>query len=144
MAPPDETRQLPGVKGQWILCSECPPTEADVDVDGEVRTYLPDPHAWGSEYRKLSDLGPHDYWCPSDHADPRPFTLPALPAPEQAAAVKRKFVQLIPHPHGHTLWAIADDKTAWFIYEQNGGEDYPRNLRWHQLLPLPDREVSDA
>jgi hypothetical protein len=81
----ESTRQLPGVKGQWILAADCPPTEADVDVDGEVRTYAPDPDASGDEWRNLPDLGPHDYWCPADHADPRPFCLSVAPADEEAA-----------------------------------------------------------
>jgi hypothetical protein len=132
----EPTRQLPGVKGQWILAADCRPLYVDTNLNGEVRVYEPIEKTY-TYYRKLANIGPSDYWCPSDHADPRPFTLPAAPAPEQHAAVKRKFVQLIPHPHGHTLWAIADDGTAWLA----GQDDYYPDDNWRQLPPLPDREV---
>jgi hypothetical protein len=132
----EPTRQLPGVKGQWILAAECPPTGADADADGDVRIYFQHAQADGHFYH-FDDVSLNQYWCPADSKDPRPFTLPAAPAPEQAAAVRRKFVQLIPHPHGHTLWAIADDGTAWLA----GQDDYYPDDNWRQLPPLPDREV---
>jgi hypothetical protein len=133
----EPTRQLPGVKGQWILAAECPPTEADADTNGDVLVWPRDKFYCGRIIESPENVEPNRYWRPCDHADPRPFTLPALPAPEQAAAVKRKFVQLIPHPHGHTLWAIADDGTAWLA----GQDDYYPDDNWRQLPPLPDREV---
>ena len=136
MPHPTEARQLPGVKGQWILCSECPPTEADGDSEGEVRIYYPDPRAWGSEYRKVAAIHPSDHWCPDDRKDPRPFTLPAAPAPEQPATVKRKFVQLVCHPKGTAIYAVADDGTAWI-----SSEDLPD---WVEMGDLPNREVPNA
>jgi hypothetical protein len=36
MPHPTEARQLPGVNGQWIKTSECPPTIADLDEDEEL------------------------------------------------------------------------------------------------------------
>jgi hypothetical protein len=135
----EPTRQLPGVKGQWILAAECPPTGADADADGDVRIYFQHAQADGHFYH-FDDVSPDQYWCPADSKDPRPFTLPAAPAPRQAAEGKRNIDDLMVGTDGVVV-AFADDKTAWFIYEQNGGEDYPRNLQWHQLPPLPDREV---
>lgn len=126
----ENDRRLPGVKGQWILCSECPPTEEDTDDDGEVRVYVFS-CTWGSEYRKPTDLHPSDHWCPADHLDHRPFTQPG--APEQAAAGKRKFVQLVCHPKGTAIYAVADDGTAWI-----SSQDCPD---WIEMADLPDREV---
>lgn len=135
MPHPTEARQLPGVKGQWILCSDCPPTEADVDDDGEIRIYFPD-HRPGSAYMKIADLRLDEYWCPPDHKDPRPFALPAAPVPEQAAAGKRKFVQLVCHPNGTAIYAVADDGTAWI-----SSEELPD---WIEMSDLPTREVFHA
>ena len=127
----ENDRRLPGVKGQWILCSECPPTEGDTDQDGEVRVYVPGA-TWGSEYRKPSDLGPSDHWCPADDLDRRPWTLPAAPAP--ATSTERRFVQLTSNADGSLLWAVADDGTAW-------ERDRTGICTWQQLSPLPPREV---
>ena len=111
----DPTR-LPGVKGSWIPCSECPP----------------------NELAKYELTGNEQYWRPHHPADPRPFTLPsATPAPPQPAAGARKFAQLIPIPDGNTLWAIADDGTAW-LAAPNG---YDEDDNWRQLPSLPDRDV---
>lgn len=78
-------RQLPGVKGQWILCSDCPPTEADGDADIDVRVYFQHAQADG-HFCHFADVSPDQYWCPSDSKDHRPFTLPAEPTPKQTAA----------------------------------------------------------
>jgi hypothetical protein len=135
MPHPTEARQLPGVKGQWILCSDCPPTKADVDHDEDVRIYFK--HAQSdSHFCHFGDVRPDQYWCPADAQDPRPFTLPAAPAPEQAAAVKRKFVQLVTNPQATAIYAVADDGTAWI-----SSEDLPA---WIEMADLPTREVSDA
>lgn len=114
MAPPDETRQLPGVKGQWILAADYPP----------------------SDLAKYEETANGQYWRPHHHADPRPFTLPAAPAPEQAAVFKRKFAQLVTHPQGTAIYAVADDGTAWI-----SSKELPD---WIEIADLPDREVSDA
>jgi hypothetical protein len=132
----EPTRQLPGVKGQFILCSDCQPTKADGNRFG-IDIYV---CIGNGEYKTIEEIGPCEYWRPVLKRDPRPFTLPALPAPEQAAEGKRNIDDLMVGTDGVVV-AFADDKTAWFIYEQNGGKDYPRNLQWHQLPPLPDREV---
>ena len=127
----ESTRQLPGVKGQWILCSECAPTEEDTDDDGEVRVYdLGSEWGRGSEWRNPAALDPSDYWCPPDYLDPRPFTLPAAPAP--ATSTERRFVQLTSNADDTVLRAIADDGTAWWA-RCNGP--------WQQLDPLPPREA---
>lgn len=125
----ESTRQLPGVKGQWILCSQCSPTEADTDADGEVRVYVPG-YAWVTEHRKPAGLKRSDYWCPADYLDTRPFTLPAAPAP--ATSTERRFVQLTSSADDSVLLAIADDGTAWWA-RCNGP--------WQQLDPLPPREA---
>jgi hypothetical protein len=125
----EPTRQLPGVKGQWILAAECPPTEADADDDADVHVY--DGNYNGAAYAEYQSVFPDQYWRPGDKNDPRPFTLPAAPAPEQAAAVKRKFVQVT--RGADYEYAVADDGTAWKAFKGSGD--------WHQLPSLPDREV---
>ena len=134
MPHPTEARQLPGVKGQWILCSECPPTEVDATIEGHVRIYYPDQPE--PAYIVIADLRLDEYWCPPDSKDPRPITLPAAPVPEQPATVKRKFVQLGCHPSGTAIFAVADDGTAW-----TSSEDLPD---WNEVGDLPDREVPNA
>lgn len=126
----ENDRRLPGVKGQWILCSECHPTEEDTDCDGEVRVRVP---SCASRWRNPAALDPSDYWCPSDCLDTRPLTLPAEPAPEQPAAGKRKFAQLVCHPKGTAIYAVADDGTAWI-----SSEELPD---WVEMADLPDPEV---
>jgi hypothetical protein len=129
----EPTRQLPGVKGQWILCSDCPPTKADGDHDEDVRIYFK--HAQSdSHFCHFGDVSPDQYWCTADSKDPRPFTLPAAPAPEQAAAGARLFDKLTGNADGSLLWAVADDGTAW-------ERDRAGSCTWEQLPPLPDREV---
>jgi hypothetical protein len=138
MPHPTEARQLPGVKGQWILCSDCPPTEADGDDDGDVQVADRNLRSW--EFQNWSEVTADRYWLPSSNDsfadDPRPFALPAAPVPEQAATVKRKFVQLVCHPKGTAIYAVADDGTAWI-----SSEELPD---WIEMSDLPTREVPNA
>lgn len=127
-----EPTRLPGVKGSWILCFECPPTKADCDSDGEVRVYNPSAGP-GCKWNPPYLVQQHDHWCPADHADPRPFTLPSA-APPQPAAGARKFDTLSGNTDGSILWAVADDGTAWERARTRLGY-------WRQLPSLPDREV---
>lgn len=87
-------RQLPGVKGQWILTADFPPNElAKYEVTLEEQ-----------------------YWRPHHHADPRPFTLPAETM--QAPAGERKFVHVTGiqmKGNREIIYAVADDGTAWFV-----------------------------
>jgi hypothetical protein len=133
MPHPTEARQLPGVNGQWILYSECPPTIADLDEDEELVVRKTDVYC---RVIQLSQASGYEYWAPAVAADPRPITLPAAPVPEQAAAGKRKFVQLVWHPNGTAIYAVADDGTAW-----TSSEDLPD---WNEVGDLPDREVPNA
>ena len=143
MPHPTEARQLPGVKGQWILCSECPPTEADSDDGVDVQVATRDLADWS--FLPWSQVQADRYWLPvfddffAD--DPRPITLPAAPAPEQLATVKRKFVQLGFHPSGTAIYAVADDGTAWITSNQASSVDIPH---WVEIGDLPDREVPHA
>jgi hypothetical protein len=159
-----EPTRLPGVKGSWILAAECPPTETDADSDGDVCVHDPSSDV-GYEWFKTENVRPNEYWCPVHTCDHRPFTLPsATPTPpqpaapltsEQAASLscgleqarnmefadppaeRRLFKQLIPSPDGNTLWAIADDGTAW-LAAQDG---YDEDANWRQIPSLPDREA---
>lgn len=71
-------RQLPGVKGQWILCSDCPPTEEWADSAGQVQTYSEgDP--WGAKHLAVENVMPTIYWRPTTYIDTRPLTPPAAP-----------------------------------------------------------------
>lgn len=59
----ESNHELPGVKGQWIKVSDCPPLE--------TRT---------CERRKeLKGAESTEYWRPTFYDDNRPFTLPAKP-----------------------------------------------------------------
>ena len=125
-----EPTRLPGVKGSWILCFECPPTKADCDSDCEVRVF--DGNYNGAAYAEYGSVFPAQYWRPGDKNDRRPFTLPsATPTPPQPAAGARKFVQLT--RHNSVFLAVADDGTAWMAN--------PEKERWIQLPSLPDREA---
>ena len=133
MPHPTEARQLPGVNGQWILYSECPPTIADLDEDEELVVRLSDGNC---RVIQLSQASGYERWAPAAAMDPRPFTLAAAPAPEQPATVKRKFVQLVCHPKGTAVYAVADDGTAWI-----SSEDLPG---WGEIAHLPTCEVPNA
>ena len=133
MPHPTEARQLPGVNGQWILYSECPPTIADLDEDEELVVRKTDVYC---RVIQLSQASGYEYWAPAVAADPRPIPLPAAPVPEQAATVKRKFVQLVCHPKGTAIYAVADDGTAWI-----SSEELPD---WIEMSDLPTREVPNA
>jgi hypothetical protein len=129
----EPTRQLPGVKGQWILAADCPPTEADAYGDSEGRTYI---WTWtGIEFDQIlwDAVSADMYWCPASTDDPRPFTLPAAPAPEQAAAVARLFDKLTQTRDGKAILAVANDGTAWISVSDHE--------QWRQIAPLPDRET---
>lgn len=123
-------RQLPGVKGQWIKASDCPPTAADADRDGDIRVYL-DNYEWGAYYKKLEFINPDDYWCPADFVDTRPFTL--KPATTQPATTERRIVQLACHPKGTAIYAVADDGTAWVSSQERPD--------WNQMAALPPRDA---
>jgi hypothetical protein len=130
----EPTRQLPGVKGQWILAADCRPSHEEADDDGDVHVY--DGNYNGAAYAEYQSVFPDQYWRPGDKNDPRPFTLPAAPAPEQAAAGARLFDKLTGNADGRSLWAVADDGTAWERTSTSRS-----SLSWRQLPPLPDREV---
>ena len=133
----EPTRQLPGVKGQWILCSDCPPIEADGDQNGDVRVASPDiEDCWG--YLHWSDVKADRYWIPEfdySNNDPRPFALPAVPAPEQTASTERLFVQIV--RSDRHMYAVADDGTAWVspVHKLDGV------WSWRQIEPLPSRDA---
>ena len=143
MSHPTEARQLPGVKGQWILCSECPPTAVDVHPDGSGHVQATTPYL-GWSYLHWSQVRADQYWRPllwdeSFAQDSRPFTVPPAPAPDQPeppATIKRKIVQLVCHAKGTAIYAIADDGTAWI-----SSEEIPE---WIEMADLPTREVPNA
>ena len=109
----EPTRQLPGVKGQWILAADCPLTEADGDENGHVRVASPDVEDWWG-YVHWSDVRTDQYWIPEFNYfnnDTRPLALPAAPAPEQAASTERFFDKIA--QDGGWVYAVTDDGTAW-------------------------------
>lgn len=127
-------RQLPGVKGQWILCSDCPPTAADADRDGDVCVWPDGSDDW--RYLLFSDVAPSDYWLPacwdcSLKEDLRPFTLEPVSTPP--ATTERRIVQLACHPEGTAIYAVADDGTVWVL-----SETIPD---WSQIENLPPRDA---
>ena len=129
----EPTRQLPGVKGQWILAADCPPIKADGDQDGEVRIARSD--HW--VYARWHEVKNYQYWQPRMYLDPRPFALPAAPAPapKQAASTERLFDKIA--QGGGCVYAVADDGTAWVspVYELHGV------WGWEQIEPLPSRDA---
>jgi hypothetical protein len=128
-------RQLPGVKGQWILCSDCPPVDTDVDIDGEVQV-IDNVHNYGFICKPPHEVDAHEYWSPNPLNDPRPFTLPAETTPQQTEVVARKYDKLTSHTNGISILAVADDGTAWYAKDAWGD-----TTDWRQLPSLPDREV---
>ena len=127
------TRQLPGVKGQWILAADCPPTEADGDENGHVRVASPDVKDWWG-YVHWSDVRTDRYWIPEFNyfnKDSRPLVLPAAPAPEQTASTERLFVQIV--RSDRHVYAVADDGTAWVRHASE--------VDWSQIEPLPSRDT---
>ena len=137
----EPARQLPGVKGQWILCSDCPPIEADGDQNGDVLIARSD--HWGYvHWHKVKNC---QYWQRRMHLDPRPFTLPAapapditlpaVPAPEQTASTERLFVQIV--RSDRHMYAVADDGTAWV----SPVNELPGIWSWTQIEPLPSRDA---
>jgi len=130
MPQPTETRQLPGVKGQFILCAECPPIQADADSDGDVCIAVLD--GLTLDYQKWNLVRPDQYWRTVAYQDYRLFVL--KPAPSWGN--ERKIVQLVCHAKGQAIYAVADDGTAWI-----SSQEHPE---WIEMAPLPDREVSDG
>lgn len=127
----EPTRQLPGVKGQWILAADCPPIKADGDNQGDVLIAFSS--HW--DYAEWHEVKNYQYWSPSFINDPRPFALPAAPAPEQAASTERLFDKIA--QGGGCVYAVADDGTAWVspVYELHGV------WAWEQIEPLPLRDA---
>ena len=120
----------------WI--TDRRPTEADGDEDGEVllRRF--------ADYRRDSTTGSRDAlvdWRHIGEGVPWKRTgtweSPATPEP---APTPRKFASLTrtAHGFGHTIDAIDDDGVAWWMVI---GPDDCSDTEWHQLLPLPGREV---
>lgn len=70
MPHPTEARQLPGVNGQWIKTSECPPTIADLDADEELVVRLADGNC---RVTSLSAASGYELWAPASAVDPRPL-----------------------------------------------------------------------
>jgi hypothetical protein len=70
MPHPTEARQLPGVNGQWIKTSECPPTIADLDEDEELVVRLADGNCKVTSLRGASS---YELWAPASAVDPRPL-----------------------------------------------------------------------
>lgn len=138
----EPARQLPGVKGQWILCSDCPPIEADGDQNGDVLIarsdhgkayYFSPSDDWGyAHWHKVKNC---QYWQPRMHLDPRPFTLPAAPALKQAASTERLFNKIV--QADGCVYAIADDGTAWV----SPVNELPGIWSWTQIEPLPPRDA---
>lgn len=82
--------QLPGVKGQWIKISECPPPE-------------------GESCERIKDVSVNagddeQYWRPSFYCDGRPFTLPAASVSPETAPSKPKLAV-------GQVWRRRDSKT---------------------------------
>lgn len=98
-----EAHQLPGVKGQWILCSECPPTAANADKEGDVQLHTTSFPRHGFRFDKFQNVLPIEYWRPIDCLDTRPFTLPTI-----AAASKPKLAV-------GQVWRRVDGKTITII-----------------------------
>lgn len=125
-------RKLPGSKGQWILCSECPPTVEWADEDGDVYVWKDGSGDW--EYLSFCDVAPSDYWLPGCwdsllKDDPRPFALE--PASIQPVTAERRIVQLM--RDNDFVYAVADDGTAWVRY---AADNY-----WVKLPVLPSRDA---
>lgn len=121
-------RELPGVKGQWILCSDCPPTPNDIDRHRVVQVYGTRVPRRAFRYEQVQDVMPIEYWRPLDYLDTRPFTLE--PASIQPVTAERRIVQL--SRHGDLVYVAADDGTAWVRYA---------DLDWRQIPALPPREA---
>jgi hypothetical protein len=123
----ETNRQLPGAKGQWILCSECPPTNKDADPDGAVRIYHPS--SWGTYCRKFDDVRPHEYWCPRDRKDSRPFA--SEPAP--AASAERRFVQIACGTAADGSYRVCGLDNEGRVWEENWDKE-TKETTWK---PLP-------
>ncbi len=112
----------------WI--TDCLPTEADGDRDGDVWVRIRPDH-WIGMHRHWSHVGIGTPWQRSH------LWRPPAPQPEPAARAmqSRRFVSIsrTVHDHGHTLDAIADDGTAWWKDADH--------TEWRQLSPLPAREL---
>lgn len=94
------------------------PTEDDADVFGDV--IVGDGTAW--EEANWYDVEPGQAWL----------------AFKPATTTKRRIISTnrTVHPNGVAIIdAVADDGTGWWVAQ---GDD---ENGWHQLPPLPDREV---
>lgn len=110
-------QQLPGVKGQWIKVSECPPPESE---NCERRT----------EVNANSDN--EQYWRPNYICDSRPFTLPATSVSSEATPSKPKLAvgQVWRRRDGKTITIESYDKcidgldrfccSCSYVYGDNG------------------------
>lgn len=92
------------------------PTEADGDEDGDVIALCDGGKAWFRSYWRAVDPG--QPWIP--------FTPPA-PQPRRFVSITRTVYGAV-----HTLDAVADDGTAWWMV--------PGEVEWTQLPALPKRE----
>lgn len=100
-------QQLPGVKGQWIKVSECPPPESE---NCERRT----------EVNANSDN--EQYWRPSYIGDSRPFTLPATSVSSEATPSKPKLAvgQVWRRQDGKGITIESYDESIDRFYCSNG------------------------
>jgi hypothetical protein len=99
-------RQPPGVKGQWIKVSECPPPESE---NCERRT----------ELNANSDN--EQYWRPNYICDSRPLTLPETSVSSEAAPSKPRLAA------GQVWFDRAGRKCTISknTYDKNSTTDYP-------------------
>ena len=120
----------------WI--ADRRPTEADGDKDGlviarcgpdnDVLTYLHWSHPYWKRVSWVRLLWRHTSTWQLPTAAPEP-----APTPRKFASLTRTA-----HGFGHTIDAIDDDGVAWWMVI---GPDDCSDTEWHQLLPLPGREV---
>lgn len=125
----------------WI--TDRRPTEADGDSDGDVLArYHPDSD--GHCYLHWSHVGeatPWRHWSrwqppalpplPDQYFQP---SQPTKPSPRRFVSVTRTV-----HEFGHTIDAIDEDGVAWWMALTT--DDPYQEPEWHQLTPLPGREV---
>ena len=112
----------------WI--TDRRPTEADGDKDGDVLARQ-SPNGDDYSYRHWSYVGEATPWKHFENWQPPAATEPT---PRKFASLTRTA-----HGFGHTIDAIDDDGVAWWMVI---GPDDCSDTEWHQLLPLPGREVA--
>lgn len=109
------------------------PTEADSDSAGDVVIRLNHDQWDMTEWYNVSESTP---WLAFNPADAANFLNNVAAAVEAGRARRIISTNRTVHPNGVAIIdAVADDGTAWWVAQ---GDD---ENGWHQLPPLPDREV---